>query len=68
MTTELLDLPNVLGRCVELVPLQRELLDQIAAGPLITVEDLTASAVLPVSAAARSVPKSPRGNDLFSSE
>lgn len=68
MTTELLELLNVLGRCVELEPVQRELLDRIAAGPLITVDDLTASAVLPVSAAARSIPKPPRGNDLFSSE
>ncbi|WP_340682633.1 hypothetical protein LCL61_28730 [Amycolatopsis coloradensis] len=53
---------------LELEPAQRELLDRIAAGPLITVDDLTASAVLPVSAAARSIPKPPRGNDLFSSE
>jgi hypothetical protein len=65
MTTELLELLNVLGRCVELEPAQRELLDRIAAGPLITVDDVTASAVLPVSAAARSIPKRPRGNDLF---
>lgn len=68
MTTELLELLNVLGRCVELEPVQRELLDRIAAGPLITVDDLTASGVLPVSAASRRIPKPPRGHDLFSSE
>jgi hypothetical protein len=68
MTTELLELLNVLGRCVELEPVQRKLLDRIAGSPLITLDDLTASAVLPVSAAARSIPKPPRGNDLFSSK
>ena len=68
MTTELLELLNVLGRCVELEPAQRDLLDRIVSGPLIKIENLTASAVLPISAAARIIPKPPRGNDLFSSE
>lgn len=68
MTTDLLDLLNVLGRCVALEPLQEEILDRIAGGPLITVDDLTAAGVLPVSALARSIPKLRLQDDLFSSE
>lgn len=67
MTTELLELINVLGRCVELEPRQADLLDRIMAGPLITIDDLTAASVLPVPATARTIPKSRREDDLFSS-
>lgn len=67
MTTELLELLNVLGRCVELEPRQEELLDQIMRGPLVTVDDLTAAGVLPVPSAARKTPKQRSQNDLFSS-
>lgn len=48
MTGELLDLLNVLGRCVLLEPRQAELLEEVLAGPLISVADLTAAGVLPV--------------------
>jgi len=33
MTTELLELLNVLGRCIELEPRQEDLLDRITTGP-----------------------------------
>jgi hypothetical protein len=57
MTTELLDLLNVLGRCVALQPRQAELLDEIMASPRITVADLEDAGVLPVPAAATKAPK-----------
>lgn len=65
MTTELLDLLNVLGRCVELEPRQEALLNRIMGSPLITVEDLKAAGILPVPAAARKVPKPRSQADLF---
>ena len=52
--TELLDLLNVLGLLVRLEPDQEALLGDVCAGPLITVADLEAAAVLPP-------PKSHRG-------
>jgi hypothetical protein len=68
MTTELLELLNVLSMCIALEPQQEELLDRIADGRLITVADLTASRVLPVPAIAKSIPKPRLENDLFSGE
>lgn len=68
MTTELLELLNVLGRCVELEPRQKELLDRIADGPLITVDDLTTAGVLPVPESARRTPTTPREEGLFPAE
>jgi hypothetical protein len=68
MTTELLELLNVLGRCVALEPRQAELLERIVDGPLITINDLKDNAILPVPAMAQSAPKSRREDDLFSSE
>lgn len=65
MTTELLDLLNVLGRCVDLEPRQASLLDRIVAGPLTTVEDLTAAGILPVPSAARAAPKPEPQDSLF---
>jgi hypothetical protein len=66
MTGELLDLLNVLGRCVALEPTQAELLDAVLAGPLITVADLTDVGVLPVPPAARKPPRRPpSGDDLL---
>ena len=35
-TTELLELLNVLGRCVELEPVQEDILDRICQHPVIT--------------------------------
>jgi hypothetical protein len=64
MTTELLELLNVLGRCVILEPEQNSLLEQIASGPLITTEDLTAGGVLPVPRAARGAPKKYQQGEL----
>ncbi|MDI5978592.1 type ISP restriction/modification enzyme [Amycolatopsis magusensis] len=68
MTTELLDLLNVLGRCVELEPRQDALLDRIINEPLLTIEDLETAAVLPVPAKARKPPKLEQEYDLFSAE
>lgn len=66
MTTELLELLNMLGRCVELEPRQDSLLEQIANGPLITTSDLAAGGVLPVPPSARTVLKMhPQGDPLF---
>lgn len=67
MTTELLDVLNVLGRCVQLELRQTALLDRIADQPLITVEELRKHGVLPVPAAARRIPTQRRSDDLFSS-
>jgi hypothetical protein len=65
MTTELLDLLNVLGRCVALQPRQAELLDEIMASPRITVADLEDAGVLPVPAAATKAPKPISTPDLW---
>ena len=47
-TVELRELLSVLRRLTDLAPAQAELLDQVCAGPLITVEELTAVGALPV--------------------
>lgn len=65
MTTELLDLLNVLGRCVTLAPEQEALMAEIVANPLITVEDLVSSGILPVPNSAKKTPQPNHGNDLF---
>jgi type ISP restriction-modification system protein/N-6 DNA methylase len=65
MTTELLDLLNVLGRCVDLEPHQDDLLAQVVSGPLITVDDLTTAGVLPVPAAAHRAPRQSTDDGLF---
>jgi hypothetical protein len=68
MTTELLELINVLGRCIALEPAQEDLLDIITDGPLITTAELANAGILPVSDVARKIPKPDRTIDLFSSE
>ncbi|MEU8638347.1 type ISP restriction/modification enzyme [Amycolatopsis sp. NPDC048633] len=68
MTTELLELLNVLELCVALEPRQATLLDEIMEQPLLTIDDLTAAKVLPVPAAAQAAPKVGRGIDLFSQD
>jgi hypothetical protein len=68
MTTELLELLNVLGRCVALEPRQAEVLERIVDSPLITISDLKAAAVLPAAIAAQRPPKLSREDDLFSAE
>ncbi|MFC4080728.1 type ISP restriction/modification enzyme [Amycolatopsis samaneae] len=65
MTTELLDLLNVLGRCVALAPAQDKLLAKIVAGPLIKIEDLVSSGVLPIPDSATKMPKPEQQRDLF---
>lgn len=47
-TTELIDLLHVIALLVKLEPDQAGLLEEIASGPLITVEDLASAGVLPV--------------------
>ncbi|WP_218026866.1 type ISP restriction/modification enzyme [Nocardia inohanensis] len=58
-TTELLDLLNVLGRCVELHERQSNLLDQVCSGPLFGTADLTHAGVLPVPDSVRTHVPSP---------
>jgi hypothetical protein len=55
-TTELLELLNVLALLIDLHDDQADLLDRIVAGPLISVEDLTAAGVLPVPPRSRRPP------------
>ncbi|MFG2054185.1 type ISP restriction/modification enzyme [Micromonospora sp. NPDC048930] len=52
-TDELLEILAVLGGCVALEPRQSALLDRICTGPLVSVEELTASGVLPVRGPAK---------------
>lgn len=56
LTTELLDLLNVLGLVVDLEPRQAALLDQVMAGPLVDVAALTAVGVLPPAEASHRPP------------
>lgn len=53
---ELLNLLNVLGRCVALEPRQAILLDRVCAGPMVTVADLERENVLLVPAGYRKPP------------
>lgn len=52
-TRELIDLLSVLRRLTDLDPLQRELLGEILARPVITEAELTTAGMFPVPAAAR---------------
>lgn len=52
-TVELRELLSVLRRLTDLAPAQATLLDEVCAGPLITVEELTAAGALPVPDARR---------------
>lgn len=52
-TSELLELLNVLGRCVNLHAAQADLLNRICSGPLLSTSELEQAAVLPVPDAAR---------------
>lgn len=61
-TTELLELLNVLGLLVELEPAQALLLEQVVAGPLVTVGSLCEAGVLPVARSGRPAPKVPRSS------
>lgn len=49
-----------------IAPEQDRLLAKIVAGPLITVEDLVSSGVLPVPSSAKKMPKPDQESDLFS--
>lgn len=52
-TVELRELLSVLRRLIDLAPAQATLLDEVCAGPLITVEELTLARALPVPDARR---------------
>ncbi|WP_240662436.1 type ISP restriction/modification enzyme [Streptomyces sp. WAC 06738] len=52
-TTELIELLSVLRRLNELIPVQRELLAAVLAGPVVTEQDLKNAGVLPVRETAR---------------
>lgn len=66
-TTELLELLNVLGLLVSEEPAQAELFNEVCAGPLITVTDLTTAGILPVPPEAAKALKatSDAGDALF---
>lgn len=64
-TAELMDLLSVLCRLTELATVQRELLEEILAGPMITQADLTTGGLLPVPAPARKA-RHPAADVLFS--
>jgi hypothetical protein len=65
MTTELLDLLNVLELCAALTPKQDELLAKIVSGPLVTIDDLVSSGVIPVPISATKMPRLDYQGDLF---
>lgn len=52
-TSDLIDLLHVLTLLTDLQADQAELLNEIASGPLVAVDDLTAVGLLPVSEQAR---------------
>jgi hypothetical protein len=62
-TTELLELLNVLGRCVDLEPRQADVLARVCAGPLISITDLEQGKVLPVPSNAKK-PLPPESPDM----
>ena len=64
-TSDLLELLNVLGWCVELEPKQEASLDSICAGPLITNKDLQAARILPVPDQARYSPSAQLDDDAL---
>ncbi|MFF4741611.1 type ISP restriction/modification enzyme [Streptomyces sp. NPDC001268] len=64
-TTELLTLLNILGLLVQEEPAQRELLDAVCSGPLISVRDLSDGGVLPVPHHTRgSIKRTARGERI----
>jgi hypothetical protein len=66
MNDELRDLLHVLGLLIDLEPAQRDLLQRVCAGPLVTVDDLLTAGVLPVPPSAqRAIPADDRQTALF---
>lgn len=68
MTTELLELLNVLGACVEIESQQDELLGRVMDHSLISIDELTRAGVLPISTRAKLPPKASRPECLFDGE
>jgi len=65
-TTELLEVLNVLALLVELEPAQKDVLDRVLAGPLVSTNDLVTAAVLPVLAQNRPICEKPvKADQLF---
>ncbi len=64
-TAELLNVLHVLGRLVELEPAQKDLLDRICAGPLLTEETLRAAGALKEKDAAKVTIADPRQASLL---
>jgi hypothetical protein len=64
-TTELLELINVLGRCIALHRQQRDLLNDVWRSPTIGVPELVISGIFPVPAAARKPTRSSSQSTLF---
>ncbi len=66
MTGQLLDLLNVLGRCVALEPLQAQILNATISGPLVTVAELMEARVLPAPLAMTKYPPRDTAATLWS--
>ncbi|QDL70757.1 hypothetical protein DNK48_16575 [Streptomyces malaysiensis subsp. malaysiensis] len=66
-TTELLTLLNILGLLVQEEPAQREVLEAVCSGPLISVQDLTEEGVLPAPRHALKPVKPAAGGDTMPS-
>jgi hypothetical protein len=66
-TTDLLELLNVLFWCADLESMQADILGRICSGPLITVDDLHSTGVLPPPSSSRKppVPEDPDALTLF---
>jgi hypothetical protein len=64
-TTELLELINVLGRCVALYPTQENLLGRIVSSQTMTTGDLGFAGILPLLTSARKPPKPSPQDSLF---
>ncbi len=65
MTTELLRVINILGRCIALEPRQADLLERVLNSPLLMTDEMAAHGVLPVPTSAQRIPKPNRQDSLF---
>jgi hypothetical protein len=66
-TTELINLLNVLGRLVDLEPIQAKLLEKICSGPTISADELSTAGAFTVPASPKKISKL-GGPDLFGSD
>ena len=67
-TTELINLLNVLGRLVDVEPVQATLLEKICAGPTISAEELSTAGALAGPTEPKKKARKTQGPDLFGNE